>query len=431
MARIHTAGFETNRIHSSFVFNSESNMDNDALAMDQAAVGTTVGTTISIQNSVARNGGYALQCNPSAANYTQLRDFDHTLAQPVYARFYFRTNDATPSTALQIWVWRLNGLTAADIVLNTGGKFLIRNAGAASTIGTSAMTAANNTWYRIETHLIVNSGGTGETSLLITNESDGSSETVFMGSALTGTAVTPITHRCGHITPGETTSTVYIDDIAVNDHTGTEQNTYPGPGNITFLKPVSDNAKGTGWVAGAGGTTNLYDAVDNVPPTGVVIGSAGNTTQIKNAASLGAASNYDANCQTPEAAGVPAGANIRVAQAVARLSSDSTTGTNLMSVQSVTPASAATRTDAEVTAVAAADNSATVNTGWKNVQSPHMHSPAMTSATTPVVRVIKTELGVTRNHMADLMGLIVEWTPTDQTIVNKQPKLPPPKADRP
>lgn len=405
MARRLMAGFEGGLPHTNFPFNTESNMDFDALGFDAAMVGT-----ITYQTAVARNGGRAMQCNPSGANYLQLRDYDHTNGQNTYARFYFRTNDATPSTTLQIWVWRINGLTAADIVLNTAGKLLIRNAGAASTIGTSAMTLSANTWYRIETRLLVNTAtGTGATSLIITDEAGGTQETVFDGAASTGTALTPITHRCGHIAAGDSQSTVYVDDLAINDHTGAEQNSYPGPGNITLLKPVSDNAVSTGWTDGGGGTSNLYDAVNNVPPAGIA--TPANGTQIKNLASLGAPSNYNANCQTLEAAGGPAGATIKVAQAFARVSSSSNSGTNLMSVLSVVPADDPIRVDSEVTALAGADNSATVNTGWKTVKGPPMHSPALDSNDTPVVGVAKTELANTNAHQVDQMGMMVEWVP--------------------
>lgn len=61
-----------------------------------------------------------------------------------------------------------------------------------------------------------------------------------------------------------TGSTVYVDDIAVNDTSGTAQNSYPGDGKIVHMHPdgAGDNAA---WTAGVGGTNN-WDRVDETTP---------------------------------------------------------------------------------------------------------------------------------------------------------------------
>src|SRR6266576_2199201 len=41
------------------------------------------------------------------------------------------------------------------------------------------------------------------------------------------------------------TYTAYIDDVALNDTTGANQNTWPGEGKVVLLVPTADSAKGT------------------------------------------------------------------------------------------------------------------------------------------------------------------------------------------
>src|SRR5213079_3376565 len=76
----------------------------------------------------------------------------------------------------------------------------------------------------------------------------------------------------GWITNPGASKVLNIDDVAINDISGTTQTSWPGEGNIVLLKPTSDNQIGS-WTGGAGGTTNLWDAVNNTPPVGITGGS--------------------------------------------------------------------------------------------------------------------------------------------------------------
>ncbi len=398
MARLLTAGFESGLVSVTAAYNGES---------DNAGTGTAqndlnmVGT-VTYQTTTARNSGRALQAGPSAGNYLQINGPVMTASRAYFVRFYFRTDDVTPSAAngVQLWVWRLNAVQAADILLAQNGTIIQRDANLA-TVG-STFTPSNNTWYRIEQKIIVPAAGNGTLEMKIDGVTIGSSASVDVNNALT-----PVTNRVGHVNSPDTTSTIYIDDLAINDDQGASENGYPGHGNITYLKPVSDNAKGTGWVAGAGGST-LYDAVDNVPPVGVAVVSATNTSQIKNASNLGAVSDYRANCQTLQAAGAPSGATCKVSQAFARVSSDDATGTNTMEVQGITPSDSAVTVDTE-TGQVNGDDTATPPVGWKTARTAPTYG-GLTSSQTPVVEVTKTLTGAARQHQVDQMGVFAEWT---------------------
>lgn len=399
MARLLTAGFESGITITTAQYGGE----RDANGVEVRQTGTT-----SYQATTARNGGRALQCGPSAANYEQVIGLTHTVDVPTYARFYFRFT-AAPTETLQVWAWRLNGTVVATLDLLTT-RALRLNVNASGSAGNSSVLSVD-TWYRIETAITIPASGNGSVELRI----DGVTA-VGPSAGNVGTTLTTTTHRIGHVTGSETAATLYFDDLAINDGTGANQNTWPGPGNVTLLKPTSDNTKGTGWEGPqttGSDTTDLYQNVDNVPPVGVahsdVDANAG--AYVFNAANLGAASDFRVNCQSMSDAGIPSSAIPVLTQAYMRASCDSTTGTNNMELQGITPADSAVTCNVEQTAVAG-----TEPTGWKSFRTVYTSLPTLAHATNPVVEATKILTGSTRAHMADQMGLLVEWiTPVERS----------------
>jgi len=411
MARVHTAGFESGKPHGTPAYDSESNGATTGTGIDHTMVGT-----VTYQSTTARTaGGRAMQCAPGS-NFTQIRDYTHTDGQPTWARFYFRFT-SNPNAINSIWIWRINALTAGELRLETDGTMTLRNS-AGTVIATSAA-LATDTWYRIETKIVVNAGtGTGELELLIDGVLVGGST-----STSTRTALSPVTHRVGHCTSNDTANTVYIDDLAINDHTGTDQAGYPGPGTVALLTPVSDNTKGAGWVAGGAGAT-LYPAVANIPPAGLVTGSATNTSQIKNATAT-TNSVYSANCLVPAYTGMTAGQKCVLAQGIARVSCDDATGTNLMEIECFTPAIAAVQIDAELGAVAANESDATP--GWKTGRTLVTYNPSIESLTSCVTGVRKITNSA-RQHQADQIGVLIEYRDADLTEINYAQSEPAPRG---
>jgi hypothetical protein len=404
MARLFTNGFESGKPFTPKAYDGESNNATSGDIIAAVVVATTVGTTLQYQATTVRDQGGALptramRCNPSAANYVQIDGPALTASRPYFVRFYFRMS-AAPSGTCVLWAWRLNAVIAADISINASSQLLLRDANSA-TVATSAALSAD-TWYMIEGKIVVPAAGNGQLELKLDGEVVGGSTSVDVNNALT-----PATHRLGHQNSGETAATMYFDDVAINDDQGANQNSYPGPGYVTYCIAATDNTKGTGWAAGAGGAT-LAPAVANVPPLGKADGSETNTTQITNATST-TNSVYSANCWAPSAYGVPANAVIKLAQGVGRVSANSATGTNIMEVESFTPAIAAVQVDAEFGTVAADDASNTVATGWKTAKTLVQYNPAMSSTTVPIVGVRKIT-AATREHYADQIGLLIEWT---------------------
>lgn len=397
MARLVTTGFESGIPSGTATQDGESN---GVTSVNHSQVGT-----VAYQTSVARNGGRAMSCAASGANYSQIAGLTHTVDVPTYARFYFRFT-AAPSTTSQLFAWRLNGTVVASLDLLTTRAMRL-NVPASGSAGNSSVLSVD-TWYRIETSLTIPASGNGSVELKI----DGVTA-VGPSAGNVGTTLTTTTHRIGHVTAADTGAAFYFDDLAINDGNGASQNSWPGAGNITLLGPLADSAKGTGWEAPqttGSDTTDLYQAVDNVPPIGVAHSDvdANANAYAFNAANLGAASEYRVICLAPIGV-LPAGAPIMLSQAYMRASCDSTTGTNNMELQGITPADSAVTCNVELTAVAG-----TEPTGWKSFRTAVSYRPSLALTDVPVVEATKILTGAARAHMVDQMGLLVEWrTPVE------------------
>src|SRR5205823_5625838 len=122
-------------------------------------------------------------------------------------------------------------------------------------IGSVSAASATNTWYRLELSVATNASNIATTAAL---QIDGAS----IASGSTGSSHSLATIRLGFTAAPGASIDCHIDDIAINDSTGANQNSFPGAGSVVLLVPVSDNARGANWVAGAGGTTSLFDAVN-------------------------------------------------------------------------------------------------------------------------------------------------------------------------
>ena len=185
--------------------------------------------------------------------------------------------------------------------------------------GATSSPIARDTWHLIEFGWRINSTGQGTLSLRLNGVSIGSSSTMNLGNIAHGQM------RLGRTIASGAGVDMYWDDFAVNDDQGTDQNNYPGDGGIILLRPTADSARGANWLGGAGGTTNLYDAVNNAPPVGVA-STGTKTSQVRNSAN-DSTGNYDATMQSYTAAGVPAGATVKVAQAVLNVGTNNATAT--------------------------------------------------------------------------------------------------------
>ena len=404
MARLLTLGFEQQQVNAT------------AGTAEAGITGTPVITTTAGE---FRSGAAALKCTTNATQALHQSFSGLALVTTYFIRAYLRFSVMpTAATTMLLSPRNAAGAIVSARITSAGKLQLWRDqlAGAASALqlgSDSAATLTTGTWYRIELSLKVNgTSATDDTELLL----DGVSVASSVGAVnITDAAMNSL--RAGHATaPGAAGCTCFVDDVAVNDSTGTDQNSWPGEGSIVALRPASDSARAAGWLTGAGGTTNLFDAVDNVPPVGVAAPTA--TSQISNAVST-TTENYDAVTGTYTAAGVTG--TVKVVQVIAQIADSGTAAATVAARLNHTanPASGAADVSGLTNAAAAVGASPA---GWQVRYGPVQYNPTVTPGTGATVRIGKNTASTTALY-ADYLALLVEYAPGGTTAQPPRPTI--------
>jgi hypothetical protein len=352
---------------------------------DHAAEIPGLGTGSATSTTRARTGSRSFS--------NAIVSFTHTgtLGRAYFTRQYI-LKTANPGSAAHFF--RLNGIISLNLQINVDGTLSIKGNGGAE-IYTTAETLNNEQWYRIESKWILNSGSSDDTFELYI---DGLLR--YTSSTL---SISTSTHDSIAICVSSA-STVYVDDVAFNDDQGSSQNSYPGPGKVVLLIPISDAQVGS-WTGGSGGTSNLSLAVDNIPPAGTATES--NTTQIESVDASGdnSTDEYRANLQTYSTGGLTAQDVIAVIHPLINDGEDVATGTKTGSfgLQSNPSQSYSTFTFGDNIGALG-----TWPTGWRTHLGNPIYNPAVTLGSSPVLAVRKTDTG-TRVASVDFMGVYVEY----------------------
>lgn len=373
---------------------------NDALAEGVVEPSASPGT---FTTSNPRSGSRAYRAASSAVQ-TYVA-FTGATSTTYFLRGYYRLDALPTSSSQSIASFASGATTLALVFVNTDGTLSLYQTvpGGVPTglVGTSAAISAGS-YFRLEISVSIAAGASDTMAARL----DGTQFASATGLSITDTAP----GRAYLINAGDLTEIggYNVDDVAVNDSGGASQNSWPGPGNVVLLRPVTpDNARGANWVAGAGGTTNLFDALDNVPPVGVALASATNTSQIKNV-TKDTTGNYDANLTTYTTAGINAGSTINVVQPMWVVGSNAgATISHAMLLVSNPQGNGGVESTVTPAAIAG-----THPTNW-SYQSPTaqtVYSPSVVLGTSPVIRVGK-RTSSTSAAMADAMGAYVDYTP--------------------
>jgi endo-1,4-beta-D-glucanase Y len=238
MARLFTSGFELQSVTAGVEF-------------ENITGSPTINTT-----TIRPGGGAAsLRINPSSAAHhvrTQFHASSPT-SKTFYARAYIYIATA-PGTQTVIFAFSATTTTQLSIRMNTDRTLEMWADAFSTQLGSDSAALATNTWYRIELMATIN----------------GASQMTNMEARINGTAFATATGaysasdsiRIGNLT--STTCDIYFDDIAINDSTGSFENSWPGEGHVVHLKP---NGAGTSaqWRIGAGAGAN-YENVDETTP---------------------------------------------------------------------------------------------------------------------------------------------------------------------
>lgn len=261
MARLITSGGEI-RDHPTVDINSP----------DGITAGT-VATATDLTNE--RSGQACFMCAGTAAS-TSFRQWAFTapaLGGQVFPRAYFNIVDALPSATAKIAaLTTAAGGALISARLSAAGTLELWNDAAGTQIGTDTnMVVAPGVWYGIQLRLLINTGAVDQAEMLVIDDHPDTPWESISGTALTISDTHAARFRSGWVDAPGVASTMLVDDVAVNDSTGTAQNNFPGGGRVYVVSPMVVPSAAS-WTNCAGGTVaaaTFSDYVDNLPPLGV------------------------------------------------------------------------------------------------------------------------------------------------------------------
>lgn len=402
MARLFTSGFEVQITSTNANYNGEAELG-------APNIGAAVTGSPTFNTTDQRSGAACLSC--AATTTYQAWSPALVLDRTYYLRAYLRVQALPVATATNLVQILAGSVAVAYVQIKTDSTLQLLDA--AGNVGSPSSAISAGTWYRIELEFMIPTASVGIVGFYLDGTQIARSITADTNNSVAATTAV----RAGSVS-GAGGQTILVDDVALNDDQGADQNTLPGAGKVVLLKPVSHSAIGN-WVGPqttGDDTTNLEQNVDNTPPLGVAHSDADANAgfyafNITNAATQ----NFDLNVTDYTTAGITGSDTIKLCQALGRMSVNTATGTNTGAVAGVSnPAiTATTAFNLETGAIAG-----TEPTGWKSVRTAPTYAPSVTLGTSPVVRVQK-EVANTSAAMVDLMGLLVEYQPPAPVVTVK------------
>lgn len=254
MARITSIGFETNSTGSD---------------IEASSITWNTNGVFAPQTSTVRTGTYAAKDVISG-----LGDFFFVNASAInsqFLRFYLQIGVSVNHDCEIALFSDSSGNTIAALYLTTSNtlKLMYNNAlGVMTQIGSASAALSSGAFNLVELH-VDDTGGISSTVVEgrlggsvfatgteIINSVDGG---VPNGQVILGSDITDTISSSG---------TLYFDDVAVNDNSGSNQNSYPGAGAITRMTPNAAGDSNTFSVAvgGTAGAANNFTRVDEVTP---------------------------------------------------------------------------------------------------------------------------------------------------------------------
>ena len=210
------------------------------------------GSGFSIQSTVVRSGNYTAAFTTTTGSPNFLYQFKSSSTDSIaYCRFYFYMT-AFPTNVTNIFQIRSVG----SIRITSTGTLQLFNASAQ--VGSDSIVLAKRTWYMIEIGCDTTACAGSDT---LTGRLNGTTFATSTSQSLAGFSIIDV----GINAPPGSAVTFYFDDIAINDSTGSFQNSYPGEGKIIHLRP-NGNGDNSGWLGSDLDSTDNYLLVDEVTP---------------------------------------------------------------------------------------------------------------------------------------------------------------------
>lgn len=271
------------------------------------------GTTPTMSTTTKRLGTCAARFNPSAAESYIEHQLTSGVVQRTFHRLYIRIA-TLPSADTNIYAIGQAGFFPCSLRLKTTGALGLRDSNLGTDL-TGTTTLSLNRWYRVELDFTDGASGTGSFKLYV----DGTLITDQACSVINGFSRI----RMG-VSGVATSMDYYMDDVAVNDTSGSVQNGLPGPGAVVHLKPnaAGDNNLFETAVGGTAGAANNYTRVNETTPN--------DSTSYNQTAATGTTTIDDFNVDNAATAGIGTADLITCVQVGGRVSSDVTTAASIV-----------------------------------------------------------------------------------------------------
>lgn len=414
MARIKTVGFEIGVPVLAFT----SVVPPTGYTGQESPDGFASNTNVISSSSPARSGGKCIGASFSASGYVWHYFPTLTTGSTYWVRFYLYVTAFPAVLGTSIAEWHDGGQSSQATVSVAAGGTLTLSTGASNAVGNPTPPVTLNAWHCVE--FAMNSGATANTGSL-EFWYDGVQYAKVSGIDLAATINTFNAPRMLLLLlpiGASGTGFIYIDDLAVNDTTGTAQNGRPGYGAVAYLPAVADSSN-TGWVNGTGGATSLFSSVSSPPPRGVALASATATSQIKSV-NANATDTYTATLSSYSAAGIPSpsGGSTTTISVVQAIVIYGNSGSAVALAHQLTANPAAPSADS-VTSPATAVT--TWPQFWSSAFGTPVYAPSVTLASSPTLKI--TRSSSTGTYTVTEMGAYVDYlvqsppsTPTNLTV---------------
>jgi hypothetical protein len=422
MARLLSVGLQSKSVEAS---NNLGVVESPGTFAQNGGTGTVNGT---LDTVLFRTGGASWQFVTAASTFTALAELDIAARGANTSVTYFiraYVNITTKPTTTSSILSPAN-TNSASIRLTSAGVVQLWNDSAGTQVGSNGPTLSTGIWYGVELGITFNAS-----SQMSAIEGRVDQVTFASTSGLTAAGPTVVAIWLGFSSSTGTAATINVDDVAVNDSTGSNQTSWPGSGKILLLLPTSDNSAGS-WKAGSAASASsngaLFDGINNTPPIGTATPLAV-TAGISNNVSGATNPNGDFNMTTYTAAGIGAADTINAITMIIVHGEDISTGAKTGSFTILSnPAQSGTDTigsgNTSQFGPSAGGAVGTYPTNWAAQQGTVQYPGSVTVGTAPVCRITKVDTG-TRAADCCFMGLYVDYTPAVVQIpyVNPMPPL--------
>lgn len=269
-----------------------------------------------INTTIKRSGAASLRVNPSNGTRFMSHQIYSTAdaAAHVFIRGYFYIASAPAAmTGLICWADSAVATTGwyAVKMLTDRTLTVINSSGTSTAAGLSSAVPLNE-WHLIELEY-------DDTANVAKGYLDG---TLF--ATLTSADLGGGLHARWGILNTTTSADFYIDDVAVNDTSGSAQTGLCGAGSIVYLRPnaAGDNNGFATAVGGTAGAGNNFTRVNETTPD--------DATSYNETTATGTTTADDFNCDSSAGAGINSADAVTLVQVGARVGSNAATAANLL-----------------------------------------------------------------------------------------------------